>query len=140
MAEWCPPPFPRSIQISAVAAAIRYATYPLRGEWEPFHARLRDTAWEESTVHSFHRWEAGQWSPPFWQEETSIAQFYHALSSGKRAASFSAAAVAAANRAAASELREAPAAEPPRRPKVQRAVALAPRGTTFHRRSQSLSR
>eukprot|EP00959_Pyramimonas_sp_CCMP1952_P246322 5148606-Pyramimonas_sp.AAC.1 len=44
---------------------------------------------------------------------------------------FSAAAVAAANRAAARELREAPAAEPPRRPRVQRAVALELRRPSF---------
>eukprot|EP00959_Pyramimonas_sp_CCMP1952_P013265 279817-Pyramimonas_sp.AAC.1 len=47
MAGWRPPPVPRSAQISAVAAAIRSATYTPRGEREPFLARLRDTAWEE---------------------------------------------------------------------------------------------
>eukprot|EP00959_Pyramimonas_sp_CCMP1952_P278740 5827949-Pyramimonas_sp.AAC.1 len=36
-----------------------------------------------------------------------------------------AAAAAAANRVAASEIHEAPSAEPPRRPKAQRAVALS---------------
>eukprot|EP00959_Pyramimonas_sp_CCMP1952_P148835 3113313-Pyramimonas_sp.AAC.1 len=29
MAEWCPPPVPRSAQISTVAAAIRSATFTL---------------------------------------------------------------------------------------------------------------
>eukprot|EP00959_Pyramimonas_sp_CCMP1952_P087052 1821180-Pyramimonas_sp.AAC.1 len=53
------------------------------------------------------------------------------MSRGKRAAPFSAAAVAAANRAAAREPREAPAAEPPRRPKVQRAAAIALQRASF---------
>eukprot|EP00959_Pyramimonas_sp_CCMP1952_P200171 4186572-Pyramimonas_sp.AAC.1 len=52
MAEWCPPPAPRSAQISAVAAAIRSATLTLRGEWEPFFTAAPFPAAAEAAANS----------------------------------------------------------------------------------------
>eukprot|EP00959_Pyramimonas_sp_CCMP1952_P383459 8035424-Pyramimonas_sp.AAC.1 len=59
MADWSPPPVLRSIQVMSVSAAARAANLTLFNTWEPHFERLRDTAWLESTVHSFHRWIAG---------------------------------------------------------------------------------
>eukprot|EP00959_Pyramimonas_sp_CCMP1952_P104557 2185522-Pyramimonas_sp.AAC.1 len=65
-ADWSPPPVLRSVQVTSVSAAARAANLTLVNTWEPHFERLPDTAWLESTVHSFRRWIAGSWPPSYW--------------------------------------------------------------------------
>eukprot|EP00959_Pyramimonas_sp_CCMP1952_P385227 8073501-Pyramimonas_sp.AAC.1 len=52
MADWAPPPVPRSLQAMSVAAAARSAPRALSGTRGPNFDRLRETARGESTVHT----------------------------------------------------------------------------------------